>query len=692
MTTEAESQAEKTLKERAAELLSGLTARLTAATLKEERDAAWGTIQAPDTLAMLASAWSEDEDHVKSHLNVIELIQGNSQRTRRLKTALARIAKEQRAQDAADRIIASLGAVSAQLSVLPPKKLISPTVLASCNVPRGWNIDDSGVWRLRTDGEDPVHVTRYPIMLTGRTTDVLTGEAKRQVLWRGPSGWCQRTVDRQTLIESRRITALGKHDAPVSSNNASAVVDFLVAYEAENAGNLPMIHSTEKLGWLPDGDFILPEKRVAPQGSPDYPFALIPPAGMEHTAQGCSVAGTWEDWLEAAEIAKDWPILMGVLYAAVASPLLKILGTNNFIVDLNGETTGGKTTSLRLAASVWGKCNDGHPSMMHSWDMTKVWSEQTANFLNNLPLILDDTKRAKSWRTVRDVVYDFAFGAGRGRGAKDGGTRSTQEWRSVLISSGESAITSFSQDGGTRARVLGLKGQPMGNNPKVGSQTAEAITDIITDNHGHLGRKVVEYLVVNDSHHDHFREQFKQSRDRFKKALDTPVARRHASNLAALEIAAEIIHALGVPRPTESPFAFFIQSAREAGKDADRPLAALQEVVNWAVSHQSYFVGRGERTPSGSFMQPSAGWAGVWAKENWKYIGINGRALRRILKEEGFHPGEVLDRWKERGWLLTGTQMTRPVRVPGGAQMRVYCVTYEAVAAAMAETTDELDL
>ena len=79
MTTEAESQAEKTLKERAAELLSGLTARLTAATLKEERDAAWGTIQAPDTLAMLASAWSEDEDHVKSHLNVIELIQGNSQ-------------------------------------------------------------------------------------------------------------------------------------------------------------------------------------------------------------------------------------------------------------------------------------------------------------------------------------------------------------------------------------------------------------------------------------------------------------------------------------------------------------------------------------------------------------------------------------------------------------------------------------
>lgn len=679
-----------TLVEQAEKVLSQLMSSLRAASKKADRDMAWMAAQEPETLTTLAKAWAEDEQAIKPHLDAIELLPGSAVRARNLRKALERMAREHRSTKAADRILESLGSVASVLSVMPPEKVVRPTILASCSVPRGWLLGDDGIYKLRPDGEDPIRVTHYPIILTGRTTDVVTGEAKRQVLWNSPSGWCQRTVERQNLVEARRITGLGKHDAPVSSNNAALVVRFLMDFEAENAQHLPMVQSTEKLGWLPDGDFILPEKRVVPPGVAAFPFSLMPPAGMEHAARACEVAGTWEGWLEAAEVAKHFPIAMGVLYASAAAPLVQVLQTNNFIVDVNGETTGGKTTSLRFAASVWGRSNDGRPSMVHSWDMTKVWCEQTASFLNHLPLILDDTKRAKHWRTVRDVVYDFAFGSGRGRGAKDGGTRNTVEWRSILISSGESAITSFSQDGGTRARVLGLRGQPMGSNPKVGSENAERLTELCSENYGHLGRKVVEYLVANHAHHDDLREQFRLSRDRFKKALDTPVSRRHASNLAVLEVAAEIVHALGVPRPEHSPFAFFIESAQEAGKDADRPLAALQEVVSWAAAHQTHFMGRGERDPRGGYKQPQYGWAGAWASENWEYLGINGRVLRRILKDEGFHPAEVLDRWKERGWLLTGSQMTRPIRMPGGAQMRCYCLTVEAVAAAMAERRQDV--
>ena len=679
-----------TLKDEATRVLSQLRTQLQEARNKDDRDAAWLLTQAPEALAVLSAAWSDHEGDIKPHLDAIELMPGSAIRARNLRKALVRMSREQRSAQAADRILESLGSVASVLNTLPPPKVVSPSILASCNIPRGWLVQDEGIWKLRADDEEPIRVTRYPIFLTGRTTDVLTGEAKRQVLWNSPSGWCQRTIERQTLVEARRITGLGKHDAPVSSNNASLVVQFLMDFEAENAQVLPMVQSTEKLGWMPDGDFVLPEKRVVPPGAPSFPFALMPPVGLEHAAKACEVAGTWEGWLQAADIAKDFPIAMGVLYASVAAPLVKVLRTNNFIVDVNGETTGGKTTSLRFAASVWGRSNDGRPSMLHSWDMTKVWCEQTASFLNNLPLILDDTKRAKSWKTVRDVVYDFAFGSGRGRGAKDGGTRSTLEWSSVLISSGESAITSFSQDGGTRARVLGLRGQPMGSNPKVGSHIAEQLSEICSENHGHLGRRFIDYLVANEAHHDDIRAQFKLSKERFKKALDTPVSRRHAANLAVLEVAAEIIHALGVPRPSHSPFAFFIEAAQEAGKDADRPLAALQEVVTWAAAHQTHFVGRGERSPNGGYHQPPVGWAGVWAKDNWEYVGINGRVLRRILKDEGYHPGEVLDRWNERGWLLTGTQMTRPIRLPGGAQMRCYCITAPAVAAAMAEREQDL--
>ncbi len=684
--------AELTLKERALGLLLELSEQLAKAKNKSERDVAWIQIQAPKSLTVLAQAWAEHEDSMRSRLDSIELMPGSSVRARSLRKALTRMAREHRSTEAADRILESLGTVASALTMLPPARVVSPNILASCNVPRGWVLGDDGIYKLRPDGEESIRVTHYPILLTGRTTDVLSGEARRQVLWNSPSGWCQKTIERQTLVEARKITGLGKHDAPISSNNAAMVVKFLMDFEAENAEQLPMVQSTEKLGWLPDGDFILPEKRVVPPGVGAYPFTLAPPAGMEHVSRACEVAGTWEGWLEAAEVAKDSPIAMGVLYASAAAPLLKVLKASNFIVDVNGGTTGGKTTSLRFAASVWGRSNDGRPSMLHSWDMTKVWCEQTASFLNNLPVILDDTKRAKSWRTVRDVVYDFAFGSGRGRGAKDGGTRNTLEWNSILISSGESAITSFSQDGGTRARVLGLRGQPMGTNPKVGSETAEKLTELCSENYGHLGRRVIDYLVANHDHHDDIVEQFKVSRDRFRNALDTPVSRRHASNLAVLEVAAEIIHALGVPRPRRSPFAFLVASAQEAGKDSDRPLAALQEVVSWAAANQTHFVGRGERLPMGGYRQPQYGWAGTWAADNWEYLGVNGRVLRRILKDEDFHPAEILDRWKERGWLLTGTQLTRPIRLPGGVQMRCYCITPAAVAAAMAERERDLKL
>ena len=676
---------ELTLLDRAKQVLELLTSSLSTAKTKEERDAAWAPLQDPSTLAMMVDAWGEDSGKLKSYIDVIGLMQGSAARSRSLVKLLVRLDKDSRVKDATDRLLQSLGTVAASLTYLPPDKLVNPRILAECLVPPGWAMDQSGVWRLSADGESNVRVTTYPILLTGRSTDVLTGMAKRQVLWLGPAGWCQRTVERLTLSESRRIVALAGLEAPVNSGNAAQVVEFLSAYEAQNAAALPLILSTEKLGWLPDGAFVFPEQRIVPAGVPTIPFTLMPPPGMEHLAAGMSVKGTWEGWLEAAEVAKDWPFLMLALYASITPPLLHILDASSFCVDLSGETTGGKTTALRLAASAWGKAHDGTGSMLHSWDMTKVWAEQTSNFYSHAPLILDDTKRAKSWGVVRDVVYDFTFGAGRGRGARTGGTRSTTSWQSVLLSSGEAAITSFSQDGGTRARVLGLRGKPMGQNPMKGSKLAEQLSDILQDNYGHLARRVVKYLTSCAEHHHLIKAQFNQSRDRYRALALSPVAKRHAGNIAAMEIASEIAHLCGLPRPAESPFNYMVEAANEAGRDADRPAAALSLVINWAAAHQTFFVGRAERQGGGGYHQPVVGWAGVWPATDWSYLGITGRVLRRVLKEEGFHFGEVLDRWVERGWIEVGEKTTRPLRGVNGSTLSCYCITKEAVTAAMAE-------
>ena len=370
---------------------------------------------------------------------------------------------------------------------------------------------------------------------------------------------------------------------------------------------------------------------------------------------------------------------MIAIYASAAAPILEILRLPGFVVDFSGETSGGKTTALRLAASVWGKPSDSYPTAMYSWDATKVWIERVTGYIHSLPLILDETKRVRHPKMIRDVIYDFCQGQGRGRGNPDG-TRRIESWRTILISSGEGAATSFSQDAGTRARVLSLKGKPLGDNPIAGGKMSEELQVQLADTYGHLGRRIVEYLVSNHKKHDHIREVFRNSRDSYAGIAKTAVARRHAAHLATLDVAASIVHQLGVPQPTEDPFAHLIESAFAAGEDADRPLAALQDLVSWCAANQNRFWGRHDTTPMGTARVPHSGWGGSWSgKKEWDQIAVTALTIREVLKELGHHPEEVITRWDERGWLNRGRgrNRTRVVRVDG-VSIRCYCISRTA--------------
>ena len=291
---------------------------------------------------------------------------------------------------------------------------------------------------------------------------------------------------------------------------------------------------------------------------------------------------------------------------------------------------------------------------MYSWDATKVWIERTSGFLKNLPLILDETKRARHTRIVRDVIYDFCQGQGRGRGSVDG-TRHTESWRSILISSGEGAATSFSQDAGTRARVLSLKGKPLGDDIVVGSAASEDAQATLANTYGHLGRRMVEYLVANKERHSEIRAVFQAAREKYSDIATSAVARRHAGHLAALEVSASIVHSLGVPRPTVDPFTCLLESQENAGRDADRPLMALQDFLTWCASNQKRFWGRAERDREGNVKAPVQGWAGFWEKQgDWDCIAVTTTAFNSLMRELGHEPDEIITnpRGPETQWGL----------------------------------------
>jgi len=661
--------------------------------------AAWAAIQRPEALSAIADAWLKEESMVSTMLATVETLPGQVTRARALRSALKRLVTERR-RAALDRVIGvaqdtSLPSVGLCLGVgAPPSELIEPSLLDQLRVPRGYAMDPTGVFKLAVGADGSPSSTRIatsPIFIVGRTHDVLTGAAKRQIMWRTPAGWTTRAIDRGVVMNSQKLIGLSDLEVPVTSNSAGLLVEWFSEFEAENMHRFRASQAASRMGWikqagvrgflLPDGFYTMSQEAV------ESGVELVPPPGMENVLEGWRAGGEWGEWVRAMEVMKPFTPMWIALYASAAAPLLDIFNTPSFIVDFNGETSSGKTTALRVGASVWGRPGDNHPTAMYSWDTTKVFVERTCGFLCNLPVILDETKRAKDQKTVRDVIYDFANGQGKGRGAPDG-TRQTASWRSIMLTSGEAAATSFSQDGGTRARVLSITGRPMGGDYKAGGPAAEELSSLVQHHYGHLGRKIIHYIVSVAEQHEELRAIWKQTREHYATVARTPVTRRHAANLATLHIAASIIHDLGVPLPDEDPMGYCIEAIGRLEEEHDRPLAALVETVSWCSANQNRFWGRHETTHHGTPMMPSRGWAGSWdSKEDWKHIAVLPNVLREIIEPQGFHMEEIVDRWCERGWLLVGERRNHNKKVKTktvatrihGAPMRVFLLSRAAI-------------
>lgn len=134
--------------------------------------------------------------------------------------------------------------------------------------------------------------------------------------------------------------------------------------------------------------------------------------------------------------------------------------------------------------------------MLWSWDVTRVWIERASGVLSGLPLLLDDTKRARKPQLVAQTLYDVASGRGRGRGSIKG-TRRSGNWRTVLLSTGEQPAVNFSEDGGTRGRVLTLWGPPFGRADDKTAALVGRLDLAVRQNYGHAGPRFIQFIMAH---------------------------------------------------------------------------------------------------------------------------------------------------------------------------------------------------
>ena len=137
---------------------------------------------------------------------------------------------------------------------------------------------------------------------------------------------------------------------------------------------------------------------------------------------------------------------------AFAGPLLHLADEEGGGFNLRGQSRTGKTTALRLAASVWGAPS----AFMRSWRATSNGLEGIACQFSDTLLPLDEMGQVDP-KDLGDISYMLANGSGKSRSARDGSARPPAKWRLLFLSTGEIGLS----DKAAEARQTTKAGQEM---------------------------------------------------------------------------------------------------------------------------------------------------------------------------------------------------------------------------------------
>ena len=366
-----------------------------------------------------------------------------------------------------------------------------------------WESLDWGIFRDLPNGGREC-ACAHPIMPVSRLVNIDTGEVKLTLAFKPPGRegkWRTTIVDKATVSTARNITTLASQGISVTSNSASALVDYINDMENLNYDIIPEQKSIGRLGYIPG------------EGFSPYVDGLVydGDASFRNLYNSVESRGAAAAWYETAMDCRRQSVAARIMLAAsFASPILSLVGSLPFFVHLWGVDSGtGKTVALMLAASVWG--NPALGSYVQTFNGTQVGQERTAAFLNHLPVCLDELQLTKDSRGKTNFdVYQLAQGVGRSRGKKSGGVEITPTWNCCFLTTGESPLTSISAGAGAVNRVIDIECTAGAAVLRDGQRIAGSLKR----NFGFAGRIFVERLyqdektqqTVRQLYQDNFRE------------------------------------------------------------------------------------------------------------------------------------------------------------------------------------------
>lgn len=272
---------------------------------------------------------------------------------------------------------------------------------------------------------------------------------------------------------------------------------------------------TNKSGWH-KGAYIMPDGSII--GTPEQPIFFN---GQSAAATAYQTSGTVESWRnDVARLANGNSFMMFAIGAALAAPMTSITGADSFGIHIYAQSTAGKSTTADMAVSLY-----GDPDLQRlTWYGTEYGMTNEAVAHNDGLLYLDEVGQGADPKHVYKSAYTLFNGKGKIQGAKDGGNRQVQSWRTVAISTGEKDIETFLLNSGVKVnagQLVRLLNIPIERATELHEcETGKAHADLIKvncrDSYGAAGRYWIEYL---SNHKDEAKEAYRAAQQRWNKLI-----------------------------------------------------------------------------------------------------------------------------------------------------------------------------
>lgn len=501
-----------------------------------------------------------------------------------------------------------------------------------------WDCDDMGVSIKGPTGDEVACM--HPIMPVQRLINIDTNIVKLKIDFKICDIWKNIIVDRKTLASNTSIISLADYGIAVNSTNSNLLVRFLTEIECMNQGRIPELNSVGRLGWIPEHGFSPYVDNLVFDGD----------ATFKHFFDSVKEKGSFDKWLEVAEVVRNGNSIPAriMLAASFASVLVEICGGLPFFVHLWGNTEGGKTVALMLAASVWANPRPG--SYLHSFNGTGVAQELSAGFVNSLPLILDELQIMKDKKDFDQMIYQLTEGVGRQRGAKTGGLQQTKTWSNCILTSGEMPLSGSNSGGGAVNRIIDLEyNEALFENPVYVAET-------VKKNYGFAGKRFID-CISDDEVQDRIIQKNKEFLKVLQQSESTDKQAMSASIILTADFfATEFIFKDGMNLSVEDITPFLTTKT-----DVSQNVRAYEYIMDIIAMNESRFSSyAGDSTER-------------WGVTDDGYIYIITTKFRNILRDEGYNSTAVLS-WLRKNNLIEceGNRVDKVKKIGGMSRRCVW--------------------